>query len=233
MPALLAQLRDPDGREALRQAVEEGSPDPHAAQSKVVLIGWGNVRISGTSNPDLKRFEGKYDGRRRGRGRHHAVRPDGPLHRGRRRADRHRDVPAGRGRPARGLHASAAHGRIGWPAAARHQAASARLRHVPARRRPAAARGLVFAGGRGAPDDLGGGAAIRPRRPRADTTGNGCRPGAVRRQHRGPRHVRFADRACRPACAMSGWRARQSWRTATSPADGPDGFWAVRSGRRN
>ncbi len=59
LEALLAQLRDPAGREALRKAVEEGSPDPHAAQSKVVLIGWGNVRISGTSNPGLKRFEGK------------------------------------------------------------------------------------------------------------------------------------------------------------------------------
>ena len=57
--ALLAQLRDPQGREALRRAVEEGNPDPHAAQSKVALIGWENVRVSGTSNPDLKRFEGK------------------------------------------------------------------------------------------------------------------------------------------------------------------------------
>ena len=56
---MLAQLRDPGGREALRKAVEEGSSDPNAAQSKIVLIGWGNVRISGTSNPDLKRFEGK------------------------------------------------------------------------------------------------------------------------------------------------------------------------------
>jgi N-acyl-D-amino-acid deacylase len=59
LPALLAQLRDPGGREALRKVVEEGSPDPNAAQSKIVLIGWGNVRISGTGNPDLKRFEGK------------------------------------------------------------------------------------------------------------------------------------------------------------------------------
>ena len=59
LSALLAQLRDPGGREALRRVVEEGSPDPNAAQSKIVLIGWGNVRISGTSNPDLKRFEGK------------------------------------------------------------------------------------------------------------------------------------------------------------------------------
>ncbi len=59
LSALLAQLRDPEGREALRRAVEEGSPDPRAAQSKVALIGWGNVRVSGTSSPDLKRFEGK------------------------------------------------------------------------------------------------------------------------------------------------------------------------------
>jgi N-acyl-D-amino-acid deacylase len=59
LEALLAQLRDSEGREALRRAVEEGSPDPHAAQSKIVLIGWGNVRVSGTSNPNLKRFEGK------------------------------------------------------------------------------------------------------------------------------------------------------------------------------
>ena len=59
LEALLAQLRDPEGREALRRAVEQGNPDPGAAQSKVVLIGWGNVRVSGTSNPDLKRFEGK------------------------------------------------------------------------------------------------------------------------------------------------------------------------------
>lgn len=59
LPALLAQLRDPAGREGLRRAVEEGSSDPHAAQSKVVLIGWDNVRVSGASNPTLKRFEGK------------------------------------------------------------------------------------------------------------------------------------------------------------------------------
>jgi N-acyl-D-amino-acid deacylase len=59
LPGLLAQLRDPGGRERLRKAVEEGSDDPTAAQSKIVLIGWNNVRISGTGNPDLKRFEGK------------------------------------------------------------------------------------------------------------------------------------------------------------------------------
>ena len=59
LEALLAQLRDPQGREALRRQVEEGSPDPGAAQSKVVLIGWDNVRVAGTGNPELKRFEGR------------------------------------------------------------------------------------------------------------------------------------------------------------------------------
>lgn len=59
LEGLQARLRDPIRREALRQLVEEGSPDPHAAQSKVVLIGWGNVRICGTSNPALKHLEGK------------------------------------------------------------------------------------------------------------------------------------------------------------------------------
>ncbi len=59
LEALLTQLRNSEGREALRRAVEEGNPDPAAAQSKIVLIGWDNVRVSGTSNPNLKRFEGK------------------------------------------------------------------------------------------------------------------------------------------------------------------------------
>jgi N-acyl-D-amino-acid deacylase len=59
LEALRAQLRDPVGREALRRAVEEGDAGSSAAQSKIVLIGWNNVRISGTGNPDLKRFEGK------------------------------------------------------------------------------------------------------------------------------------------------------------------------------
>lgn len=57
--ALRARLRDPAEREALRALVEEGDPDPHAAQSKIVLIGWHNVRISGTGNPALKPLEGK------------------------------------------------------------------------------------------------------------------------------------------------------------------------------
>jgi N-acyl-D-amino-acid deacylase len=59
LDALRARLRDPVQREALRVLVEEGDPDPHAAQSKIVLIGWGNVLISGTGNPVLKSLEGK------------------------------------------------------------------------------------------------------------------------------------------------------------------------------
>ena len=58
LAALLAKLADPGARERLRQAVEETNPDPHAPQSKVAMIGWGNVRISGTSNPALKSLEG-------------------------------------------------------------------------------------------------------------------------------------------------------------------------------
>ena len=56
LPALMAKLADPGARESLRRAVEE--EDPHAAKSKVAMIGWGNVRISGTSNPALKSLEG-------------------------------------------------------------------------------------------------------------------------------------------------------------------------------
>lgn len=53
LPALMARLADPLTRESLRRAVEE------APKSKVTMIGWGNVRISGTSNPALKSLEGK------------------------------------------------------------------------------------------------------------------------------------------------------------------------------
>lgn len=59
LAALQQRLRDPARREALRRAVEEGPLDRAGTQSKVALIGWKNVRISGTVNPYLKRFEGK------------------------------------------------------------------------------------------------------------------------------------------------------------------------------
>ncbi len=58
LPSLMARLADPQTRESLRRAVEDTNPDPHAAKSKVAMIGWGNVRISGTSNPALKALEG-------------------------------------------------------------------------------------------------------------------------------------------------------------------------------
>ncbi len=55
---LVARLRDPAGRETLRAWVERGPDDPHAPQSKIALIGWTNVLISGVSAPSLKAFEG-------------------------------------------------------------------------------------------------------------------------------------------------------------------------------
>ena len=58
LPALLARLRNADERAALKRWVEEGSHDGHG-QSKISLIGWGNVLISGVGNPDLKHLEGR------------------------------------------------------------------------------------------------------------------------------------------------------------------------------
>ncbi len=55
---LVARLRDPAGRETLRAWVERGPADPLAAQSKISLIGWSNVLISGVGAPSLKGFEG-------------------------------------------------------------------------------------------------------------------------------------------------------------------------------
>lgn len=51
--ALLARLDDPAALAVLRDWVEGG------AGSKVALIGWGNIRISGTDNPALKHLEGR------------------------------------------------------------------------------------------------------------------------------------------------------------------------------
>ena len=58
LAALAARLRDPAGRAALRDWVEDGPADPHAPQSKISLIGWNNVLLSGVGAPELKRFEG-------------------------------------------------------------------------------------------------------------------------------------------------------------------------------
>ncbi|MCB8881016.1 D-aminoacylase [Acidisoma cellulosilytica] len=57
LPALLARLADPAQRAALQHWVETGSDDVHI-QSKISLIGWGNVLISGVGNPALKSLEG-------------------------------------------------------------------------------------------------------------------------------------------------------------------------------
>ena len=57
--ALIGRLQDPVARAGLRQAVEEGDGRNGTWPSKVKLIGWNNVRISGVGQPDLKRFEGK------------------------------------------------------------------------------------------------------------------------------------------------------------------------------
>lgn len=56
--ALRARLADPSARAELRLWVEEGSTDAHA-QSKIALIGWGNVLLSGVGNPALKALEGQ------------------------------------------------------------------------------------------------------------------------------------------------------------------------------
>jgi N-acyl-D-amino-acid deacylase len=58
LAALRVRLADPIARSDLRRWVEHGSPHGHA-QSKIALIGWGNVLISGVSNPSLKSLEGQ------------------------------------------------------------------------------------------------------------------------------------------------------------------------------
>jgi N-acyl-D-amino-acid deacylase len=58
LPALRARLTDPEARGELRRWVEHGSTDGHA-QSKIALIGWNNVLISGVGNPALKSLEGQ------------------------------------------------------------------------------------------------------------------------------------------------------------------------------
>ncbi len=58
LAALRARLADPTARAELRRWVEEGSADAHA-QSKIALIGWNNILISGVGNPGLKALEGQ------------------------------------------------------------------------------------------------------------------------------------------------------------------------------
>jgi N-acyl-D-amino-acid deacylase len=54
---LVARLKQADFREKLRLYLE-GKDTSGAPPSKVSLIGWENVRISGVSNPELKNLEG-------------------------------------------------------------------------------------------------------------------------------------------------------------------------------
>ncbi|MET0531482.1 MAG: D-aminoacylase [Microvirga sp.] len=54
---LKQRLRDPEVGPVLRRWVENGGPAFHG-QSKLSLIGWENVRISGVNNPALKSLEG-------------------------------------------------------------------------------------------------------------------------------------------------------------------------------
>jgi N-acyl-D-amino-acid deacylase len=58
LAALRARLADPAQRAALQHWVEHGSGDGHI-QSKIALIGWSNVLISGVGNPVLKPLEGR------------------------------------------------------------------------------------------------------------------------------------------------------------------------------
>lgn len=55
--AAKARLQDAETRAVLQRWVEEGGPE-YPGQSKVALIGWGNVRLSAVGSPDLKFLEG-------------------------------------------------------------------------------------------------------------------------------------------------------------------------------
>ncbi|MFC0407439.1 N-acyl-D-amino-acid deacylase family protein [Roseomonas elaeocarpi] len=57
--ALLPRLRDEAFLGELRRYVEGGEPDAAGAISKVVLIGWENVRISAVATEALKHLEGR------------------------------------------------------------------------------------------------------------------------------------------------------------------------------
>jgi N-acyl-D-amino-acid deacylase len=56
--ALAARLRDPRQRSALRAAIEDGVGGDAGWDSKIGLIGWHNVRVSGVDEPALKEAQG-------------------------------------------------------------------------------------------------------------------------------------------------------------------------------
>ncbi len=220
---LAERLRDPVERAALRAWVETGPADPHAPQSKISLIGWANVLLSGIGAPALKRFEGmRMDAAAVAAGlepfdllARFVVEDAGQT--------AHRDVPARRGRPQMRLHASPAHVRLGRAAAPRHPAPPARLRHLSPRDRPARRRRrLVRPRGGRAPHDLGGGPALRPPRPRAAAPRPRRRPRALRRGHDRPCRLRRsrAD-AARDLGRVGGRRTRRRGRRRDGPPAGP------------
>lgn len=57
--ALAARLRDPDQVDQIRRAVERGEAPDSGWESKIRLIGWDNVRISGVASEALKPLQGK------------------------------------------------------------------------------------------------------------------------------------------------------------------------------
>ena len=59
LDALRTRLADPAESARLRRWVEQGPEDPAAPQSKISLIGWGNVLISAVGAPALKSCEGQ------------------------------------------------------------------------------------------------------------------------------------------------------------------------------
>jgi len=56
--ALAARLQDPRSRELLRAAIEDGVGGDAGWDSKIGLIGWHNVRVSGVDEPTLKDAQG-------------------------------------------------------------------------------------------------------------------------------------------------------------------------------
>ena len=92
--ALRARLRDPASAKRCACWWRRAIPIRMRRSRKIVLIGWHNVRISGTGNPALKPLEGKSmvdAARELGI---IAVRPHGSVHRGGSGPDRHHHVPA-------------------------------------------------------------------------------------------------------------------------------------------
>ena len=226
LPALMARLADSQTRESLRRAVEETNPDPHAPKSKVAMIGWGNVRISGTSNPALKSLEGKD---MQAAANEAGITPFDLMVRliledgGQTTIVLFQldtaDLRAACTHPL-------AHGRFRRPAPPRNKAPSARLWHLSAGRGPAQARGLVFAGRRGAADDVRGGGTLRAGGPGRDTARAWPPTWFCSTTPLTTTPHSIHQPCCPRACSMSGWRDRPLSKMVKAPAGSPDGCWA-------